>query len=121
MKKGTPVDVSCVTGFSLTGDRTITCVQDADFNSPQNFPSCSIDKCTGLSDEMFDLMTNIPLPVDYGTRVELDCIQGYSLSGSSLITCIKEKNWQYEDTPHCVLGEIQLLITDLTTVDFVAT
>ena len=106
MKKGTIVDVNCVAGYSLSGDRTITCVQDTKFSSVRNFPSCSIDKCTGLPDEIFDMKTNMPLPVEHGKRVELDCIQGYSLSGSILITCIKDKSWEYKDIPHCVLGEI---------------
>ena len=42
--------------------------------------------------------------MDHGTKVELSCISGYSLAGSILITCIKDKNWKYENPPHCVLG-----------------
>ena len=36
--------------------------------------------------------------------MELDCIPGYSLSGSRVITCVKNRNWEYETTPECVLG-----------------
>ena len=63
------------------------------------------DKCTGLPDSFsFGLRTTTFLPVDYGTEVELECISGYSSSGSRLITCIKDKNWEYEETPDCSLG-----------------
>ena len=115
---GTTVDVNCVAGHSLAGDRTITCIQDADYSSTGNFPSCIIDTCTELPDNIFNMKTNPPLPVNYGTVVELECIQGYSLSGSILITCIKDKNWKYEDTPHCVLDmctELPAALSDMTT------
>ena len=61
------------------------------------------DKCTGLPD-IFDLQTSTSLPVDHGTTVEVSCIPGYSLSGKKLITCIRDKEWEYEQTPYCVLG-----------------
>ncbi|XP_063691244.1 sushi, von Willebrand factor type A, EGF and pentraxin domain-containing protein 1-like [Bolinopsis microptera] len=114
----TTVDVNCVAGYSLNGDRTITCIQDAEYSSSRNFPYCAIDKCTGLLDDFFNIETNPSLPVDYGTRVELVCIQGYSLTGSSLITCIKDKIWEYEETPHCVLDtctELPAALSDMTT------
>ena len=73
------------------------------------------DKCTGLPD-VFDLKTSTSLPVDHGTTVEVDCVLGYSLSGSRLITCIKDKNWEFVDTPVCVLGgfevEVQCRLTE---------
>ena len=70
--------------------------------------SISPDKCTGLPD-ILDLRTRTPLPVDHGTKVEVECISGYSLSGSRLITCIKDTNWEFEKTPACVLGEFFIL------------
>ena len=66
------------------------------------------DKCTKLPSEIpiWSIKTNTPLPVDYGTKVGLDCKSGYSLSGSRVITCVKDRNWEYETTPECILGEI---------------
>ena len=61
------------------------------------------DQCSTLPD-IFDLKTSASLPVDHGTSVKVDCIPGYNLSGSSLITCNKDVNWWYEQTPYCVLG-----------------
>ena len=43
VKKGTDVFVNCVEGFTLTsGDRTITCLQDADYTAARKLPTCSI-------------------------------------------------------------------------------
>ena len=40
--------------------------------------------------------------------MELKCIPGYSLSGSSVITCVKDRNWQYDTAPECILGNESL-------------
>ena len=66
------------------------------------------DKCTGLPSEIsiWSIKTDIPLPVDHGTKVEMDCIPGYSLLGSRVITCVKGRNWEFETTPECILGKI---------------
>ena len=65
------------------------------------------DKCTKLPD-IFNLETKTSLPADHGTSVEVNCISGYSLTGSRLITCVKDDNWHYEETPGCILGWFNL-------------
>ena len=43
VKKGTEVVVTCVEGYTFTsGDRVITCVQDAEFTVLGSFPSCTV-------------------------------------------------------------------------------
>ena len=43
VKKGTAVFVDCVEGFTLTsGDRMITCVQDSEYTSTKQLPTCII-------------------------------------------------------------------------------
>ncbi|XP_063684353.1 sushi, von Willebrand factor type A, EGF and pentraxin domain-containing protein 1-like [Bolinopsis microptera] len=114
VKKGAEIFVNCVEGFILTsGDRTITCVQDAYYISSSQLPTCIPEKCTKLPN-IFDLKTSTSLPVDHGTIVEMDCIPGYSLSGSRLITCIKDKNWSYLDSPQCIL-ELPAAVSDMIT------
>ena len=45
VKKGDMVFVSCVEGFTLTsGDRMITCVQDAHYTSSGQLPTCIISE-----------------------------------------------------------------------------
>ena len=43
VRKGAEVFVNCIAGFTLTsGDRMITCVQDAHYSSKKNLPVCAI-------------------------------------------------------------------------------
>ena len=43
VKKGAEIFVNCVEGFTLTsGDRMITCDQDADYISSHKLPTCII-------------------------------------------------------------------------------
>ena len=43
VKKGTEVFVDCVEGFTLSsGDRLITCVQDTEYTSSRQLPTCTI-------------------------------------------------------------------------------
>ena len=43
VKQGTEVFVNCAEGYTLTsGDRTITCVQDANYISQRHLPTCII-------------------------------------------------------------------------------
>jgi len=49
------------------------------------------DKYRELPD-IWSIKTDTPLPVNHGTKVELECIPGYSLSGSNVITlCLGQK------------------------------
>ena len=81
---------------------------------PNNFYSTDIktmirlsDTCTALPEDIPSLRTNTVLPVNYGTRVEVKCEVGYTLSGSNLITCNKDKNWGYDgNPPQCTLGGV---------------
>ena len=45
VKKGAEIFVDCVDGFTfVSGDRLITCVQDANYISPRKLPTCIIGK-----------------------------------------------------------------------------
>ena len=49
MKKGTELVVNCVEGYTLTsGDRLITCQQDAEYTSPGALPVCTIGERTQI-------------------------------------------------------------------------
>ena len=67
-------------------------------------------KCTALPDDIPNLKTNTTLPVYHGTNVKVECEVGYSQSGSSVITCIQDKDWKFAgDSPHCALGGLATL------------
>ena len=66
-----------------------------------------LDTCTALPEDIPNLRTNTVLPVNHGTSVEVKCEVGYTLSGSNLITCNKDKNWEYDgNPPQCTLGGV---------------
>ena len=45
VKKGTAIVVACERGYALAfGDRTLTCVQDAEYIVWGRFPTCAIGK-----------------------------------------------------------------------------
>ena len=49
MKKGTELVVNCEEGYTLTsGDRLITCQQDAEYTSPGSLPVCTIGERTQI-------------------------------------------------------------------------
>ncbi|KAL5259814.1 hypothetical protein ACHWQZ_G010058 [Mnemiopsis leidyi] len=118
VKKGTVLVVDCVRGYTLTaGERVLTCVQDAEYTVWRHFPSCTVDKCRELPD-IWSIKTDTQLPVNHGTQVELECIPGYSLSGSNVITCVRDRNWEYGTVPECILDtctELPAAVSHMTT------
>ena len=63
---------------------------------------CFADRCGQLPDiESVD--TETKFPVSYNTPVTVKCGSGYSLEGSDVITCIREKNYKSIDgqLPSC--------------------
>ena len=49
----------------------------------------------------------IKFPVVVTTEIEIECIPGHEqVSGSSVITCVKDTNFYIEEIPTCVIGEI---------------
>ena len=63
------------------------------------------DKCSGLPDLPM-IKTKTVFPVIVGTRVEISCIPGHQLSGSAVITCVKDKQFVIEQRPACQIGVI---------------
>ncbi|XP_077996899.1 zonadhesin-like isoform X3 [Glandiceps talaboti] len=78
---GTSVEITCNTGYSLSGISPITC-NDGDWSGP--VPSCPAD-CDSLTDPANGVFSTTD--VTSGTSVEITCNTGYSLSGISPITC----------------------------------
>ena len=67
-------------------------------------------QCMALPDDISNLKTNTTLPVYHGTNVKVECEVGYSQSGSTVITCIQDKDWKFAGTtPHCALGGLATL------------
>ncbi|XP_063677750.1 sushi, von Willebrand factor type A, EGF and pentraxin domain-containing protein 1-like [Bolinopsis microptera] len=103
---GTQIMVMCETGTTHTsGDSVVTCVTDDQYTFQQSMPTCSIDTCSDLPD-IYNLITDTPFPVDYGTTVRVSCLARYTLVGDDAITCVKGRTFLVENAmPGCQLDE----------------
>ncbi|KAL5266359.1 hypothetical protein ACHWQZ_G003697 [Mnemiopsis leidyi] len=111
--RGVVVVVKCVPGFTLTsGDRRITCLQDDEFSAERGLPVCSVEECGTLPENIYNLATSKTLPVKHGTRLEVTCYYGYTLSGDNVITSVKDANWEFNIAPSCVLEQCRRLLTE---------
>ncbi|KAL5246540.1 hypothetical protein ACHWQZ_G018681 [Mnemiopsis leidyi] len=82
---GSEVSLKCRTGYTLSGDNTVTCQEGRTF-SFTIAPVCQLETCTGMMIENF-LSTNASYPITYGTTVTVTCDPQYDLLGSNVITC----------------------------------
>ncbi|XP_077996694.1 uncharacterized protein LOC144450002, partial [Glandiceps talaboti] len=78
---GTSVEITCNTGYTLSGISPITCTNGV-WSGP--VPSCPAD-CDSLTEPANGVLSTTD--VTSGTSVEIICNTGYSLSGISPITC----------------------------------
>ena len=93
------VTYNCSVGYNLTGAVSLTCLPDGSWNAP--IPSCDIVNCSdpGIPTNGEKLFGNV---FTYGAQLVYNCIDGYSLVGSQVITC--QSNGYWSDTlPSCVL------------------
>ena len=45
-------------------------------------------------------------PVYYGDKVTITCIDKYTLHGDSVLTCVKGREFLFENTPYCIVGKL---------------
>ena len=48
------------------------------------------------------LTTTTTFPVTHGTVVTVTCDSDHVISGSHVITCYKDRNYEFSSTPKCV-------------------
>ncbi|KAL5255425.1 hypothetical protein ACHWQZ_G010852 [Mnemiopsis leidyi] len=72
---GSEVSLKCRTGYTLSGDNTVTCQEGRTF-SFTTAPVCQLDKYREPPD-IWSIKTDTP--VDHGTDVELSCVTRYSV------------------------------------------
>ena len=61
------------------------------------------DKCQGLP-SLPNVKTTTIFPVIVGKEVEISCEEGRTLSGSNIITCVKDRQFQISNQPVCTKG-----------------
>ncbi|KAL5255452.1 hypothetical protein ACHWQZ_G010875 [Mnemiopsis leidyi] len=98
---GTVLSLSCNDGFELTGDNTVTCTQNTEFQVSVE-PTCA-PICTGLKTEWTSTIeTTTVFPVLPGTVVTVTCSNSDAVNvGSSEVTCTKETDYTFSIEPSC--------------------
>ncbi|XP_035675522.1 E-selectin-like [Branchiostoma floridae] len=89
MSPGDEVHFSCDPGYSLLGSSSATCQSDGNWSN--NRPICQRSSCPALPvvqhGSMYGSMT-------IGSTMTFSCLDGYTLSGPSSITCTGAPNGQ---------------------------
>ncbi|XP_069128593.1 receptor-type tyrosine-protein phosphatase epsilon-like [Argopecten irradians] len=82
--------LSCVHGYELIGARSLQCTSDGSWSTV--FPTCQAIEC--------QIQSNIDNKIMYHVRtyyyndiVELSCVHGYVLMGSSSLSCLSTGSW----------------------------
>ncbi|KAL4219782.1 hypothetical protein ACF0H5_020194 [Mactra antiquata] len=94
---GTVVEISCKTGYKLSGEAIITCKSNDEWT---DYPTCDILDCGAPRADNANV--NVPSnTTTYGSVAVIRCFEGYLLNGSATITCLDDGNW--EDIPVCAI------------------
>ncbi len=96
----TRIDYVCDSGFTLQGRRTITCMENNQWDSDP--PRCTEPgRCSdpGTPENGVRRMSDQSLVS--GTRIEYSCLNGHKMEGRSVITCMENAQWD-SDIPRCV-------------------
>ncbi|RUS82417.1 hypothetical protein EGW08_009805, partial [Elysia chlorotica] len=93
---------SCDEGYTATGEAEIQCLATKQWSATDfacTIVSCQIITSTNIPNGI--LVPSIPNPV-YGSIVSISCDVGYSLTGSSQITCQSDGTWSHS-IPTCAI------------------
>ena len=60
--------------------------------------------CEGLPQNWKEITTETQFPIPPGTEVSLKCSTGHTLNGDNTVTCTKDREFSFDDTPSCLLG-----------------
>ena len=88
---------SCHDDFSLIGSQAITCQSNGSWSAP--VPVCTHIDCTDPGIPANGV--RIGNDFSYNSSVSFSCYPGYQLSGSGVITCDTEGNWNSTNLPSC--------------------
>ncbi|XP_038044292.1 sushi domain-containing protein 2-like [Patiria miniata] len=91
------VDVACDDGFTLTGSSKLTCLEDGQWSS--DLPVCAVD-CGYPGDVENGLLSGSVYLVN--ATVDVACDDGFTLTGSSKLTCLEDGQWS-SDLPVCAV------------------
>ncbi|NXD97146.1 C4BPA protein, partial [Chaetorhynchus papuensis] len=92
---GMAASYSCNPGLSLVGEATIFCTIGSGFqgvwSSPP--PECKEVKCENPQVKNGKKLSGFGTEYTYGNKVSFECNPGYSMKGSSVVTCDANSAW----------------------------
>ncbi|NWV92138.1 ZP3R protein, partial [Machaerirhynchus nigripectus] len=92
---GTAASYICNEGFSLTGEATIFCNigrgSQGVWSGPA--PECKVIKCEDPQVTNGKKLSGFGIEYTYGDKVSFECNPGYSMNGSSTVTCDTNSTW----------------------------
>ncbi|NWT85963.1 C4BPA protein, partial [Lanius ludovicianus] len=86
---------TCNKGLSLIGEATIFCNMGSDFQGVWSGPApeCKEVKCKDPQVPNGKKLNGSVPPYTYGYKVSFECNSGYSMKGSSVVTCDANSTW----------------------------
>ncbi|XP_078664090.1 E-selectin-like [Branchiostoma floridae x Branchiostoma belcheri] len=102
---GDVVNFWCDSGYNLTGASSITCQVDGTWSGIP--PTCTAIQCPMLTGPA-NGMVIYPGSNFFGDVVTFSCDTGYSLVGTSMLTCQADGTWS-GDRPTCIVVQCQTI------------
>ncbi|NWI48268.1 CR1L protein, partial [Picathartes gymnocephalus] len=92
---GMAASYSCNEGFSLIGEATIFCTIGHGFQGVWSGPApeCKEVKCENPQVKNGKKLSGLGTEYTYGDKVGFECDPGYSMNGSSVVTCDANSTW----------------------------
>ncbi|NWW78541.1 CR1L protein, partial [Climacteris rufus] len=92
---GMAASYSCNEGFSLIGEATIFCTIGQGFRGTWSgpVPQCNVVKCENPEVKNGKRLSGFGTEHNYGDSVTFECNPGYSMKGSSAVTCEANSTW----------------------------
>eukprot|EP00117_Sycon_ciliatum_P020296 scpid38266/ scgid3722/ CUB and sushi domain-containing protein 3; CUB and sushi multiple domains protein 3 len=100
---GDQVRYSCSDGYLLVGQATLTCQDDGAYDSP--VPSCAAVQCPDPGLPANGIRTPAGPPFPFRTEIRYTCVQGYTLAGNNLQTCLSSGQW-FGEQPRCIAPSV---------------
>ncbi|NXP54320.1 C4BPA protein, partial [Heliornis fulica] len=93
---GMSVTYHCNKGFSLIGEATIHCTTDSNLEGKWSGPApeCKVVRCENPEVENGRRLSGFGTKHVYQNSVTFECNPGYSLKGSTVVTCEADSTWK---------------------------
>ena len=84
------LEITCAPGFELNDASTVMCLESGNWST---LPSCIRIKCENYTSSIYTVVTGEQSDNEFGDVLEISCISGYILNGSSMVECLDDGSW----------------------------